>query len=405
MAHFPPGESLAIAGVMRLTGVQPVVAALWILALSAGLTLALAFLVSHSVAGWAAGILSVILLAAMPPFLRVHTAIWSEPLYLPFLLLTLWLMMARRSRPLAGGMIALASASVRYLGLANAVALGVWALLRGWKWKKGALAVLPVAVGFTGWWLWTKTQGSAVRTVGEFQVGLGDTLAQLRPSLEFWLAPGYPLPVSAVLLVGVLAAFLLGPRRLGQPVGVLMGAHLGVIVLSRLVLDQRIPFDVRILLPILVLAVLQVGATLGRRPKWALLALPWILLVGREDVRGIRSLYRTGQFYSSTEWLTSDLVSWAKNESHPYRIYSNEPGLIVLLAGRPAKLLPLKTQDLDAFLAAWTDRPGAIVLAAPLRPDEWPPEVYPERLPLRVVIADQRSVVFLPDSSASEGGG
>jgi hypothetical protein len=126
-------------------------------------------------------------------------------------------------------------------------------------------------------------------------------------------------------------------------------------------------------------------------------ALPWVLVVGREDVQGVRSLHRFGQFYSSVEWITSDLVQWAETESHPYRIYSNEPGMMVFLGGRHAKLLPLKTQDMDAFVATWEDRPGAIVIAAPLRPDEWPPEVYQQRLPLRAVIADQRSVVFVPD--------
>jgi hypothetical protein len=134
-----------------------------------------------------------------------------------------------------------------------------------------------------------------------------------------------------------------------------------------------------------------------RRPAVGLVViLAWAGWAVGEDLNGIRSLHLTGQYYSSAEWLTSELVDWIDNRSRGLRLYSNEPGLMVYQSERHARLLPLKTQDLDDFVDVWFQRPGAIIVVAPLRQDEWSPEVYEERLPVRLILDSPNAVVLVP---------
>jgi hypothetical protein len=76
---------------------------------------------------------------------------------------------------------------------------------------------------------------------------------------------------------------------------------------------------------------------------------------------------------------------------------------MVFQSQRYARLLPLKTQSLDDFVRVWTERPGAIVLVAPMRQDEWPPEVYLERLPVRVELDASNALVLIPMGQGREG--
>ena len=397
LSHFPPGPSVAIGAVMRTTGVRPDVAALWIIALAAGVTLGLSFLIVAQGTGLWVGLLTALVIALMPPFLLVHTSVWSEPLYLPLILLTLVLMMRWPERPLPAGIMAALAVLVRYLGLAAVVAVGAWALVKTRSWKKALTGMAPGVLAFLGWSAWARSQGGAVRSPGEFHVALTSTLAQIPEMLRFWLAPGLPLFVALLLLLGLVGSHVVGRKSLTYPLSLLVGAHLAVVVLARLVVDQRIPFDTRILLPALVLAMLPVASGLMRRPAVGLVViLAWAGWAVREDLNGIRSLHLTGQYYSSAEWLTSELVDWVDNRSRGLRLYSNEPGLMVYQSGRHARLLPLKTQDLDDFVEVWLQRPGAIIVVAPLRQDEWSPEVYEERLPVQLILDSPNAVVLVP---------
>jgi hypothetical protein len=405
LAHFPPGSSLAIGAVIGATGVRPHVAALWVIALAAGATLGLSFLLVAAASGWAAGLLTALVIALMPPFPLVHTSVWSEPLYVPLMLLTLVFMMRWPERPFWAGLVASLTVMVRYLGLATVAAVGVWALVRTRSLKKALAGMAPGLLAFLAWWGWARSQGGAVRTPGEFDVAITSTLAQLPEMLRFWLAPGLPLFVALILLLGVAGTHALGRKSLVYPLGVLLGAHLVVVLAARLLVDQRIPFDTRVLLPALVLAMLPVATGALRRPGVGLVVLlAWVGWVGREDLNGIRSLHQMGQYYSSAEWLTSDLVGWVDNRSRGLRLYSNEPGLMVYQSERHARLLPLKTQDFDAFVEAWGERPGAIIVVAPLRQDEWSPDIYVERLPVQLILDSQNAVVLVPKEEETGGG-
>ncbi len=404
LSHFPPGLPVAIAAAIRTTQVRPYVAALWVIALAAGATLGLTFLIVAPIQGWGLSLLTVALIAILPPFAMVHTTIWSEPLYLPLLLVTLAFMIRWPERPLPAGCAAALAVMVRYIGLATVVAVGVWVLWKTRSWRKALLGMAPGVLAFSGWWTWTKSLGGAVRTPGEFDVALTSTLGQLPETLRFWLAPGLPLAVAFIFLLLLVVTHLVGRPRLGIPVALLMAAHVGVIVVARLLVDQRIPFDTRVLLPVLILALLPIGSSLRRWPRTgALLLVAWGAWVVQEDATGIRSLQQTGQYYSSGEWLTSDLIDWVDNRSAGLRLYSNEPGLMVYQSQRYARLLPLRTESLDDFARVWNERPGAIVLVAPMRQDERPPDEYLQRLPVRLELDVSNALVLVPSRRGGEG--
>jgi len=397
LSHFPPGPSLAMASVMWATGVRPDLAALWIMALAAGATLGLVFLLVSATEGWLVGLLSALTVAALPPFVMVHATIWSEPLYLPLLLLTLTLLVRFPRRPGPAGLVAAASVLVRYLGLATVASVGLWTFRNTRSWRKALLGMAPGLGVFAAWSLLTRVRGGSVRTLGAFIAPLSDTLAQLPEMVRFWLAPGLPLLVAVALLAGVFVANLQARKDLRGPLWVLIVTHLGMILISRLLVDHRIPFDGRILLPVLVLLMIPVVPALWKRPRFGpLFLLVWMGWVGSQDVQGVRTAQAVGLYYTDARWLGSGLLPWLAEETEGTRIYSNEPGFVAFRLGRSARFLPLKTQKLDDFLRAWEERPGAVLVLRPQRPDEWTPGVYLEDLPVEVAFQTPDGVVLMP---------
>jgi hypothetical protein len=352
-----------------------------------------------------AGVLSALTVGMLPPFVLVHAAIWSEPLYLPLLFLTLFLMVRYPDRPTLSGWAAAVAVTVRYVGLAAVVSVGVWTFLRTRSVRKAVLGMAPGMGVFLAWTAWTRVQGGAVRTLGEFSVPFSTTLAQLPQMLSFSLAPGLPVLVAVLLLLGILATHFAARRELLVPLWLLLGTHLALTLASRLFVDQRIPFDARILLPALALAMLPVTSAVTRiRLPGVVILLLWMGWVGKEDVEGIRTVQRSGLYYTSTSWLASGLFSWFADEPEDLRIYSNEPGFFVFHLQRNARLLPLRTQDLDDFLREWRERPGAIVLLEPQRPDEWTAEIYQESLPLNTALRSGNALVLVPLTPGGRSG-
>lgn len=404
LAHFPPGMSVAIGSIMKTTGVRKHVAALWLLALACGLSLGFAFLVGAVVGGWGAGLAAALLIGVMPPFVLTHTAVWSEPLYLVLVLVALFLMIRWPDRTVLLGAVAAASVMVRYLGLAVVVGAAAWTYLRTRSVRRAVLTAAPGTLAFGAWTLWTRNQGGAVRAPGEYTVSLADTLRELPGAIQFWLAPGLPLGAGLVILTGVVFAFWKAPRSLRAPLLLLVLTHLGVIGLSRLTIDVRIPFDARMLLPVFALAMLPPAVVLFERRMVGVTALlAWASLAGIEDVQGVRSLQANGSYYSSATWITSPLTHWVDNRSRGLAIYSNEPALMPFLCGRHARRLPLGTHDFDAFARQWRKRPGAIIVVNPMRSGELHPQVYQERLTVDVVHVSEHGVVFVPGAPGAGG--
>lgn len=403
LAHFPPGYSVALALPMR-AGASPRAAARIVSALAAGVSLGAAAALVGDAAGSGAVALLVLLLLVMPALVDVHLAALSEPLFLALFALVLAAMTAagraagaasRRETLLViltGGLAALA-ALVRYAGVAACGAVGLWMLLLpgtlARRARRAALAALPMVLLLGAWVAHTRAVagGRAIRELGLYG-GIGATLREGLATLVAWLVPlstdqtlpgrGALAAVAALALGGIAASGLRVPARqtaaaaaphgagsstLAAATALLAATYLATLVASRLVADAGIPFDGRILAPLLFLltiVLVSLGSRWWRRARPALRALLgaavalWIaaaLHVASDDVTWALD---AGVDFAGTQWTTSPLIAWARTEGAPMTLYSNWPVAIYFHLHRPAHEIP--ADSADATLADFAGR-------------------------------------------------
>ncbi len=421
LAHYPPGFPMTMAP-LTAAGVSPPLAAVVVMALSAAVTLALAATLAGIAGGGAAGAwIALVLVGASPGWLRLHTAVWSEPLYLALLALTLLVMVRSPDRGGVHGVLGLACTAVRYVGLSVVAAAVLLAWSRGGapvqRLKRSVRAAGPALLFLIGWQAIVGADGEAVRSLALYP-GLGRWLAALPGSALASAAPaggawaGGVVILGAVTLVarsglwradgtgdGEAAAW----RRLVGLATAVSLLHLGVMVAARGLADPRIPTDARMLAPVLLLGGIACAAALGhaarsqraRATAVAVVVSGWAVVSGAGIVRGVRSVQAEGQFYTSTFWFRSTLIGWAREHASTGPLpYSTEPELLYLHTGRPARRLPRAGADLEAFREAWRSRPGPVVLVNPPHPGDLPAAAILDGLELEPVLAAPEGVVW-----------
>lgn len=422
LSHFPPGFSMAMAVPMKVFGAPARAAALWTMAASAGIALGLVFWIVSAYAGLTAGVLSALLLLVTPAMTKWHLAIWSESLYLAAALIMLWVMLERPKRPLVYGTLAAVGVAIRYVGVVGTATAAIWAWrhgkVRSERMLGAGMAILPTALFLFGWSAYVSANDEMIRHVGlyptmpsKYEIG--------RVVVE-WLVPGKlggvsgGGPTAALILLGIVGLTVLayrnrfwaeeGRRNLALGLGIYMCMYVGVVMVSRLFLDPRIPFDTRIFMPIIVLITMAFAMSL--KPALRDLSLPpriaitgciglWCLFAFTEIQMDVKIVNRNGLYYSN--WISDPVIRWIENQSGPYeRIYSNKPELVYFHTKRAAKWLPDVGEDLDAFRATFAERTGAIVIAYPLQLGNHPERVWAESLGLRPVVRSENGAVYVP---------
>jgi len=425
LAHFPPGFSVAMAVPIKAFGVRAEVAALWTVAASVGLVLGMVVWIASAYAGLAAGVLSALLLFGTPGWTKIHLSVWSEPLYVAITLVMLYVMLKLPKRPLVYGTLAALGLAVRYVGVAGTAAAAIWSMRQGKTWREriagATLATAPSLIFLVWWKTYVSTNGGTIREMGVY----GDILfplEQIPGALVEWLVPAgvggiINTQIAALLLFGVVVALIAlatktrfwvdGPRRdLATAIGIYVIMYLGVVVASRMFLDPRIPFNYRIFMPVFVLTTMIFAMSLksvlsrGRPPLRAtvttLIAL-WSILAFTEIRAGVASINENGAFYTYTGWISDPAIDWVDNRSTLYStLYSNEPALIYYQTMRNAKQLPDKGEDLQAFRAAFAERPGAIIVAFPLHTGNFTETSWLRLLDLEVAVRSDNAVVYVP---------
>lgn len=423
LSHFPPGLSMVLAGFLS-AGVPGHAAALWSLALGAGGTIALLFLIGHHVSGLPGAISAAGLVAVTPAYVRVHTALWSEPLFLVALLLALLCLLRWPRRPWLAGAMAALGVGLRYAGLATTVLVTIVAWRQGKTAREritfSASAAAPSAIVLAGWLAHVASRGEVARSFGPYD-RVGTALARIPATVVEWLTPwvegnGVGALLAAVLLLalgGLVVRGAMGApesnhdlRRLARIVAVFLASYAAVVISSRVFLDPAIPFDTRLGLPMIVLSTLLVGVSLPlflaharpyARAVVCAVALVWLVSSAREVSRGVRAVREGGTFYTSTVWINSEVIRWIRDQSGSYRrVYSNEPGLVHFLAGRASHSLPQKGESLETFWDTFKERPGVIMIAYPLHATDLPPEVILGPMDLRSMIVAREGVVLAP---------
>jgi len=128
--HYPPGYSLAMAGV-QLLGVDKLESARWVnFGSYMVLVLSAAGLLRRATGSNAAGVLAALLLGFSPVLLEVHAWVMSEALYMALngaalFLLSIYLDNKRRRILVLLGAVAAAATLTRYVGIALTAAIGL----------------------------------------------------------------------------------------------------------------------------------------------------------------------------------------------------------------------------------------------------------------------------------------
>lgn len=425
LSHFPPGFPALIALPIAL-GVQPITAALWIVALSAGVAIAFSFLLGARIAGPRAGLLAAFLLLVTPAVIRLHLAVWSEPTYLALTLALLYVMARHPTRSGIHGILAAAGLAVRYVGIAGTAAVAVWAALhadsRTERLRRTSLAVAPSLALAAFWSLSSGVGGGPIRRPGWYPE-IGANLAQLDDLLVDWLVPGTLgggiwtalLILAAVACVAGLAMReglwrREGSSAIGRGVFIYAGCYGAVLLGSRVLLDPAIPFDFRLFSPVLVLATIGVGASAARLMVHRGVAVTavvaagiavWVGFAWVDDRAGIRAVNANGLYYTQQVWVTSPLVRWIRENPTAFETtYSDEPELFHYFTGRHVSRLPRAAEggDLEELREVFAETPGPVVLFNPQQPEDLTEETVTETLPVRPVIRSGEGVVLLPES-------
>ncbi|HEU4648424.1 MAG TPA: hypothetical protein VFS33_05150, partial [Gemmatimonadales bacterium] len=297
------------------------------------------------------------------------------------------------------GTSAALGAMVRYAGLSLGGAAMVWAYREGGsraeRVRRVLVAAAPTAVLFGAWVIRTTAQQQPIRQVGLFP-RWGDNLRQLGATVVDQLAPSvesaWLRAVLAVVAGGLLLALLwdgvcraradvgganasargtdadptrgaegtkltqssdpaptAARGRLYPALGVIGACYVAELVLARLVADPGIPFDGRLLSPLIFLSVLgaAVAIALGW-PRWrpltravaAVALLAWSSGASSVFVDEYTDLRAHGTGYARDEWRDSPVTAWLRTEGRRFALFTNHPMIAYLETGRASRELP-----------------------------------------------------------------
>ena len=436
LAHFPPGLPTALA-IPRILGAPEPTAARLVEATAAFVTAATVCLMVASASGAAAGALAVLMVFATPAIVGTHLSILSEPLFYALLALTLASMVWRPDHPLLAGIVAAAGSLVRYAGLSLVGAAVLWMFARGGsardRLRRALVAALPTIVAFGAWLVRTRWEtGGGVRDVSVYS-GFAATVQQGVDTMASWLAPALDDGPwrSVVALVGLAALIALVaaaarrlaragddrargtvPRRLLAATSMLAVVYVAFVVLSRLFADGAIPFDDRILSPLILL--LEIATVVSLAAWWrpqrimlrAVAASALLVWWGASLVvswRDVRDALTDGADYADTRWRTSPLVAWARGDGAGCAIFTNHPTALYFQAHRFSRGTPLDqpSDTLRALADTIAARGGALV-AFDERNEEFaiPPDSVLRALSLRPALRTTDGAVWISDSRA-----
>ncbi len=401
LGHFPPGFSLAIA-VPAALGAPLEQSARAVEAAAAFATVALAVWLVASVSGPAAAALAGLVLLETPDLVLDHAAILSEPLFLALMVATVVMMTySERFGPLTYAVTAAAASMVRYAGAAIAGAAVLWAFglegrLRD-RARRAAIAAVPALV-LNLLWVMRVHARSDYSPLSSAFVALGDTFAELGRTLADWLAPTVPGALPRVLLSLAAAAGAVAVLRSGRRAarveaavaagaaaptaglfprflaasGLVAGCYAALVLFSRLVVDARIPFDERILSPLIVLVEVAVIAALGvawrgwrvrTRAAAAVVVALWMAGTAAAASDVVTDVMDNGWDYGSPGWRRAPLGEFLRTHANQAEIFSNNPAIVWFLTHRASRRLPesLAADTVRDFSRVFATRPSVLV--------------------------------------------
>ncbi|MCG3130079.1 MAG: hypothetical protein FLDDKLPJ_00827 [Phycisphaerae bacterium] len=405
LTRFPPLYPCVLAGAASVTGLDPVDVARPLQALISALNVWLAArLFRRGDAPRFAAPAAALLASVAPGVLRINTQALSESLFLTTTFLAIDQLLswgAERSRRaiLLCGAASAAAVLTRYAGASiiafAAVVIAVTPRRANEPRRVNDLALYLVtsAGPLLGWLLRNArvtgdavARSFAVHSPGrrDFQHGLSTVAGWLSP----WELPAAVLQPAAqgmpliLMLAGLLMIRARSRKLPRNPVEhrthpplrttpTLLGfavAYLAFIVVARTFVDAAVPFDERLLLPLLVVAgpvaaagawaaVVRRSATVRVLTRSVVIA--WLASLGVRSWAWANEVRGTGQALEAAHWRDSATLAVVTALPDECRIVSNAPDVVYLWTGKPAALLPARTdpitEEVNAAFASELD--------------------------------------------------
>jgi hypothetical protein len=454
LTHFPPGFSTLIAAPIAL-GVSPLQAGRMVVVVAAGATWAGLVALIALAAGVRTGLIVGLAALCTPALVTLHLSILSEPPFLTALVVVLAGMWALSESPapwraFATGLGLAGAVMLRYVGVSLGVAAVWWGVIGQARARlsppqragRAALLVAPAAATLVPWLLRSVHVGgpASVRQFGAY----GDLGATARDGLETiaaWIVPvgigSWRFAVAGLVLVGVglmarsvwqrvsrtaagngeTAPAVVAVRRaerLLAIIGSVAGAYVTFIITSRVLADPNIPFDERILAPVLLLGEIAIALVIGiwwrgrrrlTRVAVAVGVLAWFVASGVVSVQRIAFARDDGNDFAGSDWRDSPTIAWVRSPrgGGQRTLYSNWPAALYFQAHRSSHDLPatLDRLALHRFRERLARSHGVVVGFTTASPDVASPDSVARLLGLRQIARfDDGSVWEMPQDDS-----
>lgn len=443
LSYWPPGYPAAIA-LPVLAGATPIQGGRYVNVLAAALTAGAIFFLISAALGPTAGVAGVLVVFLTTAVADVHLSVLSEPLCIACILLTVVAMVYARDQLLLLGVLGAAAVMVRYVGGCAPAAVFTWTLLDdrfsfGRRVRRAMVAIAVPAVAVVAWLARTAAAPDRHGTP-KFAVygGWSETIHQAWTTIATWLTPLVPdgsirnigAAVVALLLLILLAstahdtatAHLRRAPVAASRTSTILGAsfvmalwYLIVLLASRLFVGGTIPFDWRILSPIITLLDVMVVVSVAywwrayHRPMHIILtvlALTWGVASGFSTVNDAIEAVTDGLDFASSDWRDSPTLAWVRANGNGHTLYSNWPPAVYFHTNRIARELPDSDEvrhDLRDFADALHESKGLIVAFNDSSPDVVSPDSLAKLLDLKRVAKFEDGAIWAaaPTSPAS----
>jgi hypothetical protein len=372
--QWPPGFSLLLA-LFGKRGAELVSLARYINSAAFGV---LAFLSSRwlvtNLKNYFFALLGSLAILFSIPLLSVYKYVWSEPVFLVFILLFLftlerYISTGRRFFLLLSAAFTCFACLTRYMGTAAVLAAGLVLLVSKRKWKRkvsdlvlyGAVSLVPLGL----WFLRNYMVFSTLTGVREpSQMTAASNIELSLKTLASWLLPfpGVPEVYAGMLLC---AAFILSAifliKDIKNNTGAVLMILFSVLYTACLVASASVsafdPIGTRLLSPAYVPVILllfflvdRIYTKLSSKGGIKVLAYAGAVLAGVWVIYMSANFFRTVDYmavsgaggYSDGSWVDSGLTEYAAKLPEDCTIYSNYPDVIYLFTGRHAMYPPKK---------------------------------------------------------------
>ena len=388
VTHLPPAYP-AVLTFLGWFGLDPLRGARFLGAALFGLNAALLGILGWRMTRWLpAGLALSLLFVLNGALVRMHASALSEPLFILLSLLAFWAFDLYHERDahwlwlVACGSLVGVAYLTRYAGLALVVTflVALTVVHRTWRQRLARMGILLAAIApWMGGWamrnelvggtatnrilVWHPITQSNLNTAWRTVAGIVWPVEAWRQAAlrVDWLIPA--ILAVAFLAIGTWIVIRLRekqasnePRRpevLSLLNGLYIFGYVASILAAMFLFDASTKFKLRILAPayvsVLVLVVALGAWAWRRRRNWVVVIsalLVTLSAVGVANTMG--ELGRGAQGYASFRWYDSKAMAFLRLLPDDVSIYTNEPGAVYLYTGRPAYVLPDRTDPVTA---------------------------------------------------------